>query len=348
MIRNLFTTRTTVNKILRPQALGILFHQTVQNRTFTTATPPHLIKQFENTYVYSNGDKFVASKSIGNDCLEGVFHYVNGDKYEGQVKNGKKHGTGTLQHAGTERCPEGKIIKGTFINDELVPTNVSIYIPKYRPYSSTYEVKFEGDIIKPQYSRYKGTVFIDGDDYYAGCKFEGELDWNFQPDGRAKGFFTNGDEYEGYWDHGAQHGFGVYTYADGRQWIGASWEGEMNSNPFPLETFDQLVIWLTNLKKYKGVYWFIDNSRNTDFYYTGPATCKFSTGTNLNVNMVDDLAEGVGVFYFTDDSTCEAEFKKGKMVWGKWYTKDGQYIKQEFDHCLKLVMEKYPQRFYKK
>ena len=48
----------------------------------------------------------------GEPCGCGIYLFSNGDRYEGEVQNGKLHGWGCLTYA------DGTVRRGRFVNDE--------------------------------------------------------------------------------------------------------------------------------------------------------------------------------------------------------------------------------------
>jgi len=117
--------------------------------------------------------------------------------YEGETKNGMKHGVGTLT------WDDGDQYVGEFDNDEKV--------------RGTFHWKggdhYTGDW-KNSLMHGTGTYT-----YRNGRKYEGEWEGGFK---EGKGLFTwpNGDRYEGQFHKDQCHGFGIQTYADERVYKG--------------------------------------------------------------------------------------------------------------------------------
>jgi hypothetical protein len=121
-----------------------------------------------------------------------VYHYSNGNKYEGQWEHGKRHGRGTLWMA-TPKGPE------------------------------KYKRVYTGDWYQDKKTG-RGTYFYDSDDRYDGF-------WlNNLPHGEGRMIYGTGDIYEGQWINGKREGYGTYTKANGDHfegsWIADKKEGQ--------------------------------------------------------------------------------------------------------------------------
>ncbi|MCB9285233.1 MAG: PDZ domain-containing protein [Lewinellaceae bacterium] len=143
------------------------------------------------------------------DCENGKGSYVeiDGSRYEGQFKNGRFDGVGTI-YFGTEAIYSGQFQNGLRHGKGVEASG-----------SSRYEGEFRDNIRDGH-----GKLEIGGN------TLEGE--WVA---GRPKGQFTisyaNGNQYRGDFHNGTPHGFGVMTYANGHrfegQWAdGAKTEGK--------------------------------------------------------------------------------------------------------------------------
>ena len=134
--------------------------------------------------------------------------YKNGDVYEGEWKNGKKHGYGIITYSnGTEYEGEWKNGK---MNGQGKLTSLN---------GTLYQGEWENDIING-----KGKLT------YNGTEYEGE--WkNGKRDGQGKMTYKNGDVYEGEWKNDEQNGYGKMTYSNGDVYEGV-WKDD---KPYPIE-----------------------------------------------------------------------------------------------------------------
>lgn len=56
-----------------------------------------------------------------------------------------------------------------------------------------------------------------GDDYVQFGNYIGERNFFRQKSGRGQNYYDNGDMYDGMWRRNKKHGYGVYTYKDGKR-----------------------------------------------------------------------------------------------------------------------------------
>ena len=67
----------------------------------------------QGTFTWANGDKYEGEHKNGKKNGQGTFTWVDGNKYVGEYKDDKKNGWGTFTSA------DGKIKKGLFVNGYL-------------------------------------------------------------------------------------------------------------------------------------------------------------------------------------------------------------------------------------
>ena len=113
----------------------------------------------------------------------------NGDTYEGQYQNGKRHGNGTYRFSNTARYV-----------GELEDFTLSMRTSFFSLYQSP------GDYVKNK--RHGKGIFY----YPDGSKYEGDWNENVR-DGHGTYTYPNNDTYEGEWKNHQRHGKGMYTYA---------------------------------------------------------------------------------------------------------------------------------------
>ena len=160
----------------------------------------------------------------------GTLNYSNGDKYTGELLDGKKHGRGTytwsndskyegdwsndkIQGYGIFTWSDGSKYEGDFLNEKRHGQGM---------YTSV-----KGDIYEGEYKDDKkhgrGTyAWVDGNEY--------EGDWS---NGKIQGYgiftWSNGSKYEGDFLNDKRHGQGMYTDTDGCTWNGV-WQNGMLDN----------------------------------------------------------------------------------------------------------------------
>jgi hypothetical protein len=125
----------------------------------------------------------------------GKLEYFNGDKYEGDVKNGKPHGKG-------EYISDGDIFEGNFIHGVFTAGKI------------TYEdgSVFEGDVVNYEPHGKGIHTWLDGE------KYEGDFA-NGKPHGKGTYTWPGGKIYKGIFSEGKMKGKGEFL-SDGINYIG--------------------------------------------------------------------------------------------------------------------------------
>lgn len=171
----------------------------------------------------------------------GRYEWENGDRYEGTFAEDRPNGAGKYQFANGDHY-EGEVKAGVIAGRGTYVTRAGDRI----------EGSFAGGLANgvgiyrfASGDRYEGEM-VDGKLQGKGRYFAKSNDRIEAPfvNGRAHGkgtyFFSNGDRYDGDLNEGALTGMGVYTYASGPKY-----EGEMANG----------------LPQGKGTFWFVDGSR---------------------------------------------------------------------------------------
>jgi hypothetical protein len=198
---------------------------------------------------FANGDKYDGDFKDG-EWKNGNLTYSSGEEYQGDFKNGKRHGKGTFINA------YGEKYVGSFKNDE-------------RDGSGTFE-------------------------YQNGDKYEGGWVNGFRH-GFGKMTFSNGDVYTGTFRDGKFHGSGTTIYADGRKYIGQF----SNNKQHGLGNFTR-----PDGGKYAGEY------KNDEPH--GKGKLIVSDGSVYEGEFKDGLANGHGKLIYSDGSKHEGNFKNGE------------------------------------
>jgi hypothetical protein len=142
--------------------------------------------------------KYEGESKNGKRHGYGIFTGKNGFKYEGEFKNNKFHGRGKIHYC------LGTVYEGEFKNNLAHGTGIC-YL-------------FSGEIRKGIFVKGKlngdGEVIINSKTIYIG-KFKNDKFHGF-----GKKYFQKGAFYEGSFQNGQIHGFGVFNYSDGRKYEG--------------------------------------------------------------------------------------------------------------------------------
>ncbi len=149
------------------------------------------------TLTFSDGDKYEGELKDNKRHGKGTYTFSDGEKYEGEWKDGENHGTGTYTFSNGEKY-EGESKDG-----EEHGTGT---------YTFSNGDKYEGEW-KDNKRHGTGTyTFLDG------TKYEGEWKDN-KIHGKGIFTFSNGTAYEGEWENDKPHGAGLYKHLDGSSYV---------------------------------------------------------------------------------------------------------------------------------
>ena len=84
---------------------------------------------------------------------------------------------------------------------EILPVKMGCICPRQRDQSSS------------------GGMEDSRDDYVEFGKYIGERNCLGQKNGRGQYYYDNGDTYDGAWKRNKKHGYGIYTFLDGRKYV---------------------------------------------------------------------------------------------------------------------------------
>lgn len=135
----------------------------------------------------------------------------HGHVYKGEVLRGKRHGRGTIVYADTR-----DVYQGDFEND--VPHGAGRYFVAGAENGLFEGLWKDGEL----YQVKKGRACIEDSN---GEHYDGGFD-HWKRHGRGTLKSANGDRYEGYFKHGLKHGQGTLLYSDGTKFDGLFKEGE--------------------------------------------------------------------------------------------------------------------------
>ena len=138
----------------------------------------------------------------------GTQTYTDGSRYEGEIRNGKRHGRGTYIYA------NGNRYRGDWHDNKKHGQGTFTWADGSRHVGQWRDDKMHGH----------GTfTWADGG------RHVGELR-NDKFHGRGTRTWPNGDRYEGQWRDDKMHGHGTYTWADGSRHVGQWRDDKMHGH----------------------------------------------------------------------------------------------------------------------
>jgi len=248
----------------------------------------------------------------------GKFTYDNGDVYEGNWINGKRHGKGKYDYAdgiswydgewvddkkegyGTEHYPDNDEYKGYFKNGKRNGKGIYKYVN-----GDIYDGNFTNSIRtgKGKYTWKKSGNVYDGD-------------WlNDVINGKGIKTFSNGDVYDGNWVKGKKSGYGTEKLKNGIEYIG-NFENDLRNGHGEITH--------GNGDVYNGN--FVNDIRSGKGKYTWS-----SSGNVYDGNWEKGNREGFGIFYYKNGNKYAGSWKEniksgqgnytylsGDVYEGKW------------------------------
>jgi len=153
---------------------------------------------------YPNGDRYEGEWRDGKTNGRGIYYVANGNRYEGEFRDGKYNGRGIYYWT------DGDRYEGEYRDDKRNGRGIA-----YHANGDRYEGEWRD-----------GKKHGRGIAYRAnGNRYEGEF--RDGQEGRGISYFANGDRYEGGHWWGKKHGHGVTYFADGRVISGVWVDGKI-------------------------------------------------------------------------------------------------------------------------
>ena len=213
--------------------------------------------------------------------------YENGDVYEGEEKDGIRHGIGRYYHA------DGAIYEGEW-KDDLIH-GIGRY---YYPDGAAENVLCEnGKIVGstketlPQSEIRIHSIGYDNDDLYHGNMQDGKRN------GRGTMHYADRRKYVGEWKDDKYHGYGVLTHKNRDQYEGYFVNDKYNGKG---------IFYCTNGNRYEGEF--------KDDKYNGQGTFYFASGNRYEGEWQDGKRHGQGTMYFKDGTSKSGRWEMGKFV----------------------------------
>ena len=213
--------------------------------------------------------------------------YENGDVYEGEEKDGIRHGIGRYYHA------DGAIYEGEW-KDDLIH-GIGRY---YYPDGAAENVLCEnGKIVGstketlPQSEIRIHSIGYDNDDLYHGNMKDGKRN------GRGTMHYADRRKYVGQWKDNYKHGQGTFFWADGHKYVG-QWKDD--------KCHGQGIYYFANGNRHEGEW--KDGKRN------GQGTFFWADGRKYVGQWKDDKRHGHGTMYYKDGTSKSGRWEMGVFV----------------------------------
>ena len=196
----------------------------------SSPSPTDSLQSNYGVFHFENGDRYEGETSRGDFHGHGRYEHANGEWYEGVWEHGIMHGAGTLQFAngdryegewrdglqhgkGTYVYADGERYEGAWAFGVKHGVGVNMHVD-----GGWYEGEFAGDCKSG-----RGVFSFPSGDCYTG-EFQGGY---FHGSGLYK--YADGSFYDGHWEFDNKHGPGLFS-CDGEQYVGAFRNGVMHGH----------------------------------------------------------------------------------------------------------------------
>jgi len=175
---------------------------------------------------------------------KGIYSWITGDGYAGELRDWEAHGKGTFYWANGEKYI------GEFTNG-----NINGYGIKYWPNGDIYEGEWVNWLRQG-----KGTFYrINGDKYVGSFK-------NSDRNGYGIQYGDDGNIYEGEWVNSSKRGKGVFKYANGDKYEGDFFDDQFNGQgTFYFQTGDKFEGQWKNSRAVTGWYFFVSGEKKAAY-----------------------------------------------------------------------------------
>ena len=190
------------------------------SETEPAVSTPAVSQSAVKTINYSNGDRYRGQIRDGRRHGRGVYTWASGGSYDGEWRNGDFHGRGVRTWANGDRY------EGDFVEDKATGRGVYTYADGRR---------YEGDLVD-LYFQGRGVMTWPN-----GNRYEGDFVRNKRT---GRGVFTwpNGHRYAGDFVDGQFNGAGIYTLGDAGSYAGKFVDGGV-TDAFFLIRADGSAVW---------------------------------------------------------------------------------------------------------
>ena len=253
------------------------------------------------TLTYTDGSRYEGEMRDGKRHGRGTYTWPDGTRYEGDWHEGRKHGRGTYTWA------DGTRHVGELRNDKFHGRGTRTW-----PNGNRHEGDWHED------RRHGHGTFTWAD----GARHVGESrNNNFH--GRGTRTWANGNRYEGDWRDNKMHGRGTYTWANGTRHVGELRNGNFhgrgirtwaNGNRYEGD-------WRDNKMHDQGTFTWANSNRYVgdwrDNKMHGQGIFTWANGNRYEGDWRDDKMHGRGAYTWADGRLQVGEWRDGKRVQGQ-------------------------------
>ena len=247
---------------------------------------------------YDGGDVYEGETRNGKRHGKGKYTWSDGSFYDGEWKDGKKDGNGKQSH------PDGSCYDGGWKDDKMDGFGVLVYSnqSRYEGHWSEGNENGHGMLTFANGNSYDGE-WKDGNENGHGIKkyinvgvYDGE--WK---DGDENGHgimkYINGDVYDGEWKGGNENGHGTMTYANGDRYDGEWKDGYENGHG---------TMTYANGDRYDGEW--------KDGYENDHGMLTFANGNSYDGDWVNGEMNGNGIYTYANGEKYKVTCKEDEII----------------------------------
>ncbi|RPI79417.1 MAG: hypothetical protein EHM45_03045 [Desulfobacteraceae bacterium] len=184
----------------------------------------------QETKIYTNGEKYVGEIVDGKKNGQGTYTWSNGDTYIGAWKDDKRTGQGTVVLINGDKYVGGWEANRYHGQGTLTLANGDKYVGEWENgnktgkgiYTTINGDKYVGDFFRGIFNGQGTYTWANGDEYIG--------EWGLhERHGQGSQTFANGEKYSGAWNLGKYHGQGIYIKANGEKYVG-TWKNHQFYN----------------------------------------------------------------------------------------------------------------------
>lgn len=282
------------------------------------------------TYDKNYQTVYVDKKMIANGYGKEFWKKKDKLKYEGEWKDGMKHGKGTSYSGGGHVEYEGEWKENTYHGKGTL----------YHYNGKNSYDKFEGEFINGKATNHGTMIWSDGFKYEGDWKDSDKFCYwnNKQRHGSGVMYYPDGAKYEGQWEVNDRTGFGIMYYASGAKYKG-QWHRGLRHGSGVYTASDGAIFkgeWGADVMWGQGTADYADGSKYVGHWNNGKrdgqGTYTYADGGKYEGYWNEGKRDGQGTLYYADGKVRYTGQWKNDQYHGQGtYTwKDGLIFKGEF------------------